>query len=212
MANIQDLFDIDIPEPVGSFIKTHRAEMHSHQVSFDEDVGPPAKYRDLINLLYMADENTEFNFFMNTSGGHMSSCMAIVEAMKATDARVRAIIVGDCHSAGSIIALNAHEVVVTDSALMMCHTANYGTAGSTQNVKAHTDFSTLYINKIIDNTYSGFLTPSEIVDLKKGVEMWLDSRQIIERLGARAEYDKLVAEGKTKVKKPVKKRQSKAVL
>lgn len=187
MASIQDLVDLEFQEPVSSYIKTRRQELYSHHVYLDEDIGSPSKYRDFINMLYVSDENTEFNVFLNTNGGNLSACMAIVEAIRETDALVRCIITGDCHSAGSIIALNCHEIVVTPSALMMIHTANYGSAGTTQNVKAHTDFSTIYINKIIDDTYTNFLTPSEILDVKKGVEVWLNAEEIVKRQKNRLE-------------------------
>lgn len=183
MASIQDLFEIE--EVPSSFIRTSKQEIHSHTVFFDEDIGNPAKYRDLISSLYMADEMSEFNLFMNTSGGSLPSCMAIVEAIKATPAIVRAIIVGDCHSAGSIIALHAHEVIVTDSASMMIHTASYSTGGNTHNVQAYTDFSTVYINKILESTYAGFLTDSELDSVKKGVELWLHAEDITKRIEGR---------------------------
>ena len=37
-VNIADLFDIDPMPPIGSFIKTVKQEMCSHQVFFDEDI------------------------------------------------------------------------------------------------------------------------------------------------------------------------------
>jgi hypothetical protein len=71
---------------------------------------------------------------------------------------------------------------------MMVHTASYGSGGSTNNVKAHTDFFTVYINKILDTTYTGFLTPSELIEVKKGVEMWFSSEDIVERLQNKQKY------------------------
>jgi ATP-dependent protease ClpP protease subunit len=181
MASIQDLVDLEFQEPVSSYIKTRRQELYSHHVYLDEDIGAPSKYRDFINMLYTADENTEFNVFLNTNGGNLSACMAIVEAIRETDALVRCIITGECHSAGSIIALNCHEIVVTQSALMMIHTANYGSAGTTQNVKACVDFSTNYINKIMADTYTNFLTNDELKQVMSGVEIWLNAEEIMKR-------------------------------
>lgn len=205
-VNIADLFEIEPMSNVGSFIKTVKQEMCSHQVFFDEDIGDPSKYRDLINALYMANETDEFNFFINSSGGNLNACMAIVEAVKSTSAFVRAIINGEAHSAASIIALSCGEVVVTDSASMMIHTASYGTGGSTHNVKSHTDFSTVFINKILDNTYAGFLTSDELNEVKKGVEMWFFSDDIVERLKARHEYLESLKAGNTPTTAPTAKK------
>lgn len=207
--DISDLLDIETQEQ-SSMFRTTKQEVYSHQVFLDEDIGPPSKYRDLINILYMAGEHDQINILINSCGGYMSTAIAIIEAIKASDAMVRAIIVGECHSAASIIAMNCHEIVVTDSAYSMVHTANYGAGGSTQNVKSHTDFSTKFINSIIDQTYKGFMNDEEIVDLKKGVEFWFDCEQIRERLETRLEYLKNLPEPKEK--KPKVKRKPKVAV
>ena len=187
--NINDLFEMEPQESSGgSFIKSTRQDMFSHQVSFDKGIGEPHLYRELINLLYMADENTEFNFFMNTPGGNLSAAMAIIEAMKSSDALIRAIITGECHSAGSMIALNCQEIIVTDSAHMLVHTGSYGTGGNSHMVQSHVDFSTKMINKILETTYSGFLTPTELNDVERGIEFWFDSEEIKVRLDGRKKF------------------------
>lgn len=189
MANVDitDILNIE-PTQAGSFIKTIKHEMSSHQVFLDEDVGDPSKYRELICALYMAGEQDEFNIFINSNGGNLDSCMAIVEGIKSSPAFVRAIINGSAHSAASMIALSCGEIIVTESASMMIHTASYGSSGSTHNVKSHTDFSTVYINKILDKIYAGFLTEPELVEVKKGVEMWFSAEDIVDRLNKRQEH------------------------
>lgn len=181
-ANIQELFEFEAPMIEGSFIKSLRHDVFSHQVSLDKPVGDPSMYRELINLLYLADENAEFNLFINSPGGCLSACMAIIEAIKETNAVVRAIITGECHSAASIIALNCHEVIVTDSAHMLVHSASYSTGGGVMTIKNHVDFSTKMINKILTKTYTGFLTPDEMNSVMSGVELWFDSDEIKARL------------------------------
>lgn len=205
-VNIADLFDIEPLPQLGSFIKTVKQEMSSHQVFLDEDIGEPSKYRELLNSLYMANEQDEFNLFINSNGGNLDACMAIVEGIKSSSAFVRAIINGTAHSAASIIALSCGECIVTESASMMIHTASYGTGGSTHNVKSHTDFSTVFINKILDNIYTGFLTAAELSEVKKGVEMWFSADDIRTRLKMRQEHAvAALAATEAKTIKPVKK-------
>lgn len=203
--NIQDLLDIEPEERGGAFITTTKQEMFSHLVKFDEDIGSPSKYRGLIDLLYMADESAEFNFFINSSGGGLSASMAIIEGIKECSGLVRAIITGEAHSAASIIALHCHEIIVTDSAHMMIHTANYGSQGNTHMVQNHVDFSSKMINKLITASYEGFLSPSELVEVSKGIEFWFDAEQIRTRLEARkaflqAKADSAIAAVKNKPK------------
>lgn len=175
-------------EPMPSMIKTHRQAVAVHTVFFDEDIGPASKYRELIHLLYSAEEFDQFVFVVNSSGGDLDGALSIIEGIKASNATVRAIITGKCHSAASIISLNCDDVMVTESAHMLVHTASYGAYGSTGQIKSNVDFSTKQIKQILENTYGGFLTPSEIVDVHKGVEFWFDNKEIAKRLGTKVKF------------------------
>ena len=168
-----------------NYIKTTKVEYNRHEVFLDDEIGEPSCYRELISLLFNASEADEFTFYINTIGGSLSTTLAIIEGMKNTNAVITGVLMNETHSGGSMIALNCHNLAVLDSAEMMCHTASYGTAGNVSNVRSHTEFATRRVAKIIDDTYEGFLTPEEIVELKKGVEMWFDAEEIRERMGKR---------------------------
>lgn len=185
--NIRDLLEIE-EIPQSGYIKSSKQEMYQHMVYLDEEIGSPAKYRGLIDLLYMADESAEFNFFFNSPGGGLSACMAIIEGIKECPGTVRAIITGECHSAASMIALHCDDIIVTDSAHMMIHTANYGSSGNTHMVQNHVDFSSKLINKLLVQSYQGFLNESELLDVSKGIEFWFDAEQIIKRLESRKAF------------------------
>lgn len=199
--NLLELLSIEPQEQRASMIKTQKQEMFLHQVFLDEDIGTPSKYRDLISMLYGASEMDTFNLIINSGGGSAASCGAIVEAIQGTEANVRAVLMGDCHSAASIIALNCDEVIVSDSATMLIHTASFGTAGNTHMVKGYVDFSHKVINKMLDKTYEGFLAPDELHDVKKGIELWLDSEEIGKRLENRFNYQKAQVEAEMKKEK-----------
>lgn len=199
--NLLELLSIEPQEPRASMIKTQKQEMLLHQVFLDEDIGEPSKYRDLISMLYGAGEMDTFNLIINSGGGQAASCGAIVEAIQGTEAKVRAVLLGDCHSAASIIALNCDEVIVSDSATMMIHTAQFQTGGNTHMVKGYVDFSHKVINKMLDKTYDGFLTPEELANVKMGHEIWLDSDDIGKRLENRFNYQKAQVEAEMKKEK-----------
>jgi ATP-dependent protease ClpP protease subunit len=210
--DLQDLFEMEMPEKSGGMIRTTEQKMSSHQVFLDEEIGNPSKYRDLINTLYMCGSDDQVNMFINSPGGSLSAAMAIIEGIKGCDGVVRGIITGECHSAASMIMLNCHEIIVTDSAHMMCHTASYGTGGSTHVVQKHVDFSTGHINKILKDTYEGFLTDAEFSDLIKGIEFWFDADAIKARLDTRMKFiEKRVKAQEAAEKPPVKKKTVKKV-
>jgi ATP-dependent protease ClpP protease subunit len=189
-------------EPIPAMIKTHKQAVAVHTVFFDEDIGPASKYRELIHLLYSAEDFDQFVFIINSPGGDLDGALSIIEGIKASDATVRAIITGKCHSAASIISLNCDDVIVTESAHMLVHTAAYGAYGSTGQIKSNVDFSTKQIKQILENTYGGFLTPAEILDVHKGVEFWFDNKEIVKRLTNKTKFIEEAAAHHNKVKKP----------
>ncbi len=199
--NLIELMNID-HMPSSGMIKTQKQDLLVHQVFLDEDIGEPSKYRELISSLYGASEIDTFNIFINSGGGSAASALAITEAIIASQATVRAILNGDCHSAASIIALSCHEIVVTDSATMLIHTASFGAGGNTHNIKGYVDFTSKQVNKTLDKFYKDFLSEHEMIEAKKGVDLWIDSDSIIERLDARKEkFDAENAKPEKKKKK-----------
>jgi len=179
------------------FINSTPLTSNRYDVFIDTDIGSPAAYRDLNFLLNTASEDDHFNLYINSPGGQLNTALMIIESLKVTEASTSAIIQGECHSAASMITMYCQEVHVLDSAHMLLHTATYGTVGNTSNVKAHTEFTTRQVEKLITNTYSGFLSPEEIEKVKLGVELWFDAEEIRERLEDRIEYLKSQEEDKT---------------
>lgn len=188
-----------------SMIKTHKQQVSAHTIFLDEDIGEPSKYRELIHLLYLAEEFDQFAFIINSSGGDLDGALSIIEGVKASNGRIRAIITGKCHSAASIIALNCDQVLVTDAAHMLVHTASYSAYGSTGQIKSNVDFSTKQIKNILERTYMGFLSTDEIADIHKGVEFWFDAKEIRKRLKNKNDFLEAANEIKIKVNSKNKK-------
>ena len=182
------------------FINSTPLTSNRYDVFIDTDIGSPAAYRDLNFLLNTASEDDHFNLYINSPGGQLNTALMIIESLKVTEASTTAIIQGECHSAASMITMYCQEVHVLDSAHMLLHTATYGTVGNTSNVKAHTEFTTRQVEKLITDTYSGFLSQEEIEKVKLGVELWFDAEEIRERLEDRIEYLKSQEEDKTEDK------------
>lgn len=170
------------------YINAIEKTAHHYDVFLDGDITEPANYRDFIALLFNASEDDSINIYINSNGGHLDTALAIVEGLKATQAHVVALIIGACHSAASIISMYCHEVAVLDNAYSMVHTASFGASGSTGNVKAHTEFTVRQVEKLLNDTYDGFLTKEELAKVKSGVEMWFDADEIRKRMESRIKF------------------------
>lgn len=165
-----------------SYIKTHIVMAKNHHVFFDDEIGDPKDYRSLRNMLYVAEEQDRFTFFINSVGGQLFTTLAIIEAMKRTQATIQSVVEGECMSAATLLLLNSDEITVTDSAVIMCHSASHGVAGNTQGVKRQADFVDRQWRELERKTYAGFLTDDEMVDMSKGVEYFFDATESRKRL------------------------------
>lgn len=180
---------IQIGASQSSMIRASRHTLTNYRVYLDEHIGEAKKYRDLIDALCAAGPHDEFNLFINNGGGYLYTALAIIEAIKASQANVRAIVVGECHSAASIITLSCNEIMITDAANMMVHSASFGSGGFAHNVKHHADFSVSQLGVLFDEVYGGFLTESELKELKTGREFWFNAKQIAKRVENRMKHN-----------------------
>ncbi len=165
-----------------SFINSLDHTIKKYNIFLDSEIGEPAEYRELLTVLFNAPPDSLIYLYINCSGGNLDTTLAIVEAIKMCDAKVSAILIGSCHSAASIIALNCDEIVVLDNAYSMVHTASFGSSGNVGTVKSHTEFVIAQIDKLIENTYSGFLNKEELARVKNGNELWFNAEDIRKRL------------------------------
>lgn len=168
-----------------SMISTHEVQTQAHTVFLDNSIDEPSKYRELISILFGASEGDKINIFINSPGGRLDSAGAIIEGLKMTQASVVGHVIGQCHSAASMIMLNCENVVVYDAAECMVHTASFGSGGSTGNVKSHVDFTHSQVEALLDQTYKHFLDEVELEDLKKGCDLYFNAEQLRERIKRR---------------------------
>lgn len=170
------------------YITTTENNFRHYDVFIDSEIEEPSEYRELISILFNAGEMDTINIFINSGGGNLDTALAIVEGLKNTSAKVTALIIGACHSAASIISMYCHEVAVLDNAYSMVHTASFGSSGNTSNVKSHTEFTVSQVEKLLNDTYEGFLTKEELAKVKSGVELWFDADQIRKRVLSRVKH------------------------
>jgi len=168
---------------LGYFVKS--AVSNQFTVDIDEPFTNPVYYRTIVQMLTEATENDIVVFRINSPGGREDSLLALVEAVKTTQALTVSVLVGECASAASLFVMYTDDVVVTENARMLCHGASYGFAGKDSDVRAHVNHTAKTVDKLIRNSYKFFLTDAEIDDLLDGRELYLDSDEINERFASR---------------------------
>lgn len=171
------------PEQLGYFFESQ--QMTQYTVPIDEDIGDPAYYRGIVNMLSSANEQDIVIFRINSRGGRMDGLLSLLDAIETTEAMTIADIVGECASAASILALNCDQCVAGKYAEMLCHEVRYGVGGKSSDNISHVQHIKKIADKLIWNTYEGFLSNEEIESVLNGKELFLDSDDIVERLNNR---------------------------
>jgi hypothetical protein len=210
--DFDDEDESDYDNRSGIFVK--RKAIYSFDYYLDSYIGAPSTYRGLFHCLGNMQEHDELFIHINSGGGRLDSSMQLVDAMHSTEGNVTVVIAGMAGSAAGMIALHAPSLVITPSSQFFAHNASTGTGGKLGEVVSSVEFSKKYIDKLLDDTYIGFMSLEEIVDMKKGQDFWFDSDEIIQRLEARAKYQeaqqKKIQADIAKVEKQIVKAKAKA--
>ena len=198
--------DFDGPQML-PFVKRSFA-ISQVNICLDEPIVDPKYYRAVISEMQTLGEHDTVNVTFATNGGNASGMVCLIEAFRNTSATVSGAIIGDCHSAGSILAMNCDQIYVAPYASMMIHNISYGYAGKDADVMGMVSHTSAWSKKLIKETYEGFLTEKEIEEVISGKEFWLDSDQIKERFDKREKYVEKKAKAEVKELKALAKKVS----
>ena len=177
----------------------------------DEFFDEPRYYRNVTDICLQAQEDDQIHFHLNSGGGSVSALNTCLDAISRTDAITVAVIQGDCHSAASILALHCDFVDVGLYATMLCHHASYPIPfQKAADVESMVQHYSENLRDLMQETYEGFMTPSEIQEMLDGKQFYMNSKEIVARLEARDEYfdaqvQALAEEAAVEASKPVSK-------
>lgn len=189
-------------------------QINNFRVQLNKGIMDASYYSRVFEMMLDAGENDQITFFISSGGGRVDGLNVLLEGTRLTDAYTTAVLVGSAHSAASIFALNCDEVIVTDSADMLCHEVTYGTGGKGSDVYSHVLHTKRTSDKLLTETYSGFLDDKQLAALFAGTQIYLTAEEIRECLARKGEYleAKFQAEQQavesTPEKKPARKRKT----
>lgn len=153
-----------------------------YDIMFDRQIDHANEWQEELYVLRQAGESDVCNIHINTCGGAVSTISAFQNIKKSSEAHFHGILEGIGYSAGSAFFLMCDTHEVGDFAEMMIHTSQGGFGGSSQGQEASGAQMARSARKLVSVVYKDFLTDEEMEDVLKGMEIWLDSDQIRERL------------------------------
>lgn len=155
---------------------------NAYDIYLDEEIKDPTYYRHAFQVLRSSQRGDLVRIFISSPGGNLNSALIFKNCIENCEADVVAIIEAEAYSAASLIALSCPSIEVKPYATMMLHSASFGSGGSVQNVRDHVEFTGRHAETLMEEVYKGFISDEELLDLKKGRELWFDYKEIGERL------------------------------
>lgn len=157
-------------------------------VNITDDFDTPDCYGEVIALLSNATELDEIRFNICSSGGYLSSLNMLLGFKEMCNARQVHILFSEASSAATAFFLSpADQYIVGDRASFMLHEVQFGSGGTSSNVRKHTEHVFKENERFVRDTYQYFLDDSEISDVLRGIEIYLDAESIRDRLTKRQE-------------------------
>lgn len=164
-----------------------------HHFYITGEIKEPDYYMDMINVLKTADQHDTIFLYLNTPGGYLHTTIQIIAAMKQSSANVVTCLEGEVCSAGTLIFLAGDRHIVNPHSSFMIHSYSHVIGGKGPEVSSRVKHSEILYEKISKSFYSGFLTDQEIAGMLDGKDIWMDSDEVIRRLGVTEEENKITS-------------------
>ena len=147
------------------------------------------EHMDQIEAIRNASENDVIEVYcISNCGGYVDTIVPLCNALATTPAHTVCFIEGHCGSAGTFPSMVCDEVHVGAYASFMLHCAQGGSGyGTMVNSAESAKFFEKQYGALLDDIYSGFVTPEEARMLHDGRELYISAEEIMERLQRRAE-------------------------
>ncbi|PKO48871.1 MAG: Clp protease [Betaproteobacteria bacterium HGW-Betaproteobacteria-4] len=175
-----------IPEEGASFrgLIRYEQQLPVRQVSYYlcGDIHEPQYYTELFYTLRSAAETDLVYIHLNSSGGDFNTGLQIINNVRASNARVVTILEARAYSMAALIFLSGDELVVHDNCQLMFHIYSGIFAGKGNEHQAEVLALGNWFEKVMSRLCSPFLTETEIANILKGADLWMDSDEIHRRL------------------------------
>jgi len=146
------------------------------------EIREPQYYTELFYTLRSASETDLVYIHINSSGGDFNTGLQIINNMFSSNARVVTILEARAYSMAALIFLSGDELIVHDNCQLMFHIYSGIFAGKGNEQQAEVAAVGNWFEKVMSRLCSPFLTDTEIANILKGSDVWMDSDEIRRRL------------------------------
>lgn len=153
----------------------------------DFPIQEPEAFYDFFHVLREASPDDLVILHINSPGGHVDTCIQIINAINRTHATVIASAEGDVASSAAFIFFSCHGMQIGDHTSFLLHNGMGGAMGKPNDNLATVQAHSRQIKSLIKSTLSGFFTKKEIKQILNGREFYLSGQEVQERVEAALE-------------------------
>ena len=160
---------------------------NTYTVTLDTAIKAPSEYRNLFQLLRNATDKDIIKFHINSPGGMLGTGIPLYNAILGTQAFTIAVVEFEASSAATLPVIACDKVFMMPGSYLMVHNASYGVPRmKVKDVRSYVDFSDNMLNEWVKDTYEGFLTEQELIDvMENGKDLFIRADEVQERLDRR---------------------------
>lgn len=147
-----------------------------------EDIGHPSMYIDMIQLIQYASEDTTITIHINCTGGRVDTGIAIINAMRASNAHIVTEIIGVAQSMAALIFLSGHEFRVHSHTQLMFHNYSGGNVGKGNEMRASQQAIDTTFSSLSNDICRPFMSEEEVELMLDGKDYWFHYDDIVARL------------------------------
>lgn len=162
----------------------YEEQLPVRQVSYylSGELREPQYYTELFYTLRTASETDLVYLHLNSSGGDFNTGLQIINNVRASSARVVTILEARAYSMAALIFLCGDELIVHDNCQLMFHIYSGIFAGKGNEQQAEVLAVGNWFAKVMSRLCTPFLTDTEVANILKGADLWMDSDEIRRRL------------------------------
>jgi len=145
-----------------SVVPIVKVNEYLYRVYLLDEIGMPADYAELIELMQDLDETVTIEWFLNSPGGVLNTATMLLNGMINCKAKLIGKLSGIVASAATMLTLGFDEVEIAPYIEFLVHNYSGSVSGKGSEIKSQQAFIEKETAKLFKEVYKGFLTPAEI--------------------------------------------------
>jgi ATP-dependent protease ClpP protease subunit len=178
--------DIDDDIPGSGTKKFSTAISAFHEFYLSGEILDPEEYIDWFQVIRHAKEGDVVKIYINSGGGNVDTAIQFLRVLSETQATVITSIEGCCASAATMIFLQGHQMEISDHSVIMFHNYAGGSIGKGGEMYDQIAFERKWSKGLLESVYNGILTEKEIESMLDNKDIWMDGKELMERISAKA--------------------------